>query len=69
MPITILLADDSEVVRRAVRQLLEQQSDLEVVGEATSFAELDQIADDLKPEIIVTDLYMPDLQSWVLHPA
>lgn len=67
MPITILLADDSEVVRCAVRQLLERQADLEVIGEATSFAELNQIADDLKPEIIVTDLYMPDLHS--LGPA
>ena len=42
MPITIVLADDSEVVRRGIRQLLEKQADLEVVGEAACFAELNR---------------------------
>ena len=60
MPIRVLLADDSDVVRRAIRGLLEPQSEFELVGEAADFAQTIQMANDLKPQVIVLDLHMPD---------
>src|ERR1700730_2918867 len=60
MPIRVLLGDDSDVVRRAIRGLLEPQSEFELVGEAADFAQTIQMANDLKPQVIVLDLHMPD---------
>jgi DNA-binding NarL/FixJ family response regulator len=56
----VLLSEDSEVVRRAVRSLLEQDSQIELVGEATNFAETIKMLNDLRPQIIVMDLHMRD---------
>ncbi len=63
MPIRIFLADDSEIVRRVIRQQLEQQPGFEIVGEAVDFAQTVRMVNDLKPEIIVMDLYMPEMES------
>lgn len=60
MPTKVLLADDSDVVRRAVRLLLEQDPEIELVGEATNFAETIQMLTDLRPQVIVMDLHMRD---------
>ena|SRR5579862_3614033 len=60
MPIKILLADDSEIIRRGIRQLLASQSEIEVVAETSNFAETIQLSNDLKPQVIVLDLHMPD---------
>lgn len=58
--IKVLLADDSEIVRRGIRQLLSAETEIEIVGEAASFAQTIQIVSDVKPEVIVLDLHMPD---------
>lgn len=63
MPITIPLADDSETMRRVIRRLLEKQPGFELVGEAGDFAQTAQMASELKPEVILMDLYMPNLAS------
>jgi DNA-binding NarL/FixJ family response regulator len=60
MPIKVLLADDSDVVRRAIRQLLEEDPDIELVGEAEDFAQMVEMTKDLKPQIILLDLHMKD---------
>src|ERR1700681_1730460 len=60
MPISVLLADDSEFVRRSIRRLLETHPEIELVGEAADFAQTIQIANELKPQFIVMDLHMPD---------
>jgi DNA-binding NarL/FixJ family response regulator len=60
MPIRVLLADDTEFMRRAISRLLETRPELEVVGEADDFAQTIQLANDLKPQVIVMDLHMPD---------
>jgi two-component system response regulator DevR len=60
IPIKILLADDSKVVRRGIRQLLSAQTEIAIVGEAASFAQTIQMASDLRPQVIVMDLHMPD---------
>jgi DNA-binding NarL/FixJ family response regulator len=64
MPIRVLLADDTEFVRRAIRRLLETCPELDVVGEAADFAETIRMANDLKPQVIVMDLHMPDETSF-----
>ncbi|MGB7496414.1 MAG: response regulator transcription factor [Candidatus Acidiferrum sp.] len=60
MPIKVLLADDSDIIRRAIRQLFEQHSEIELVGEATDFPQTVQMANDLKPQVVVMDLHMGD---------
>ena len=60
MPIKVLLADDTAVVRQAIRRLLETHGEVEVVGEAADFGQTIQMANDLKPQVIVMDLHMPD---------
>jgi CheY-like chemotaxis protein len=64
--IPILVADDSEVVRRGIRLLLAAQTEIAIVGEAANFAQLFQMAGDLDPRVIVMDLHMPDERS--IHP-
>lgn len=59
-PIKVLLADDSDVVRRAIRDLLDQYPEIELVGEAVSFAQAIQMANDLKPQLILMDVHMKD---------
>jgi two-component system response regulator NreC len=57
---TLLLADDSEVIRKAVKRLLEAEPTIELVGEATDFAETILKASELKPDVLLLDLHMPD---------
>lgn len=56
----MILADDSEIVRRGIRQLPSAEKETEIVGEAANFAQTTKIANDVKPEVIVRDLPMPD---------
>jgi len=58
MPITVLVADDAEIVRRAIRSLLMLYPAIQIVGEAGNFAQTIQMAKDLKPQVIVMDLHM-----------
>lgn len=62
--IRILLADDHEIVRRGVRNLLESQPGWRVVAEAANGVQAVERALELKPEIVVLDLGMPDLNGF-----
>ncbi len=53
MKITVLLADDHAVVRDGLRVLLQQSADIRVVGEAADGREAVQLAQELKPDVIV----------------
>jgi class 3 adenylate cyclase/DNA-binding NarL/FixJ family response regulator len=57
--ITVLLADDSVLVREGVRALLGLERDLRVVGTAADFEELLAAADASRPQVVVTDIRMP----------
>jgi len=57
--ITVLLADDSVIVREGLRALLGATDDLEVVGAAGDYDELIARAEELAPQAIVTDIRMP----------
>jgi DNA-binding NarL/FixJ family response regulator len=58
--IGLLLADDSDVIRRAVAQMLQAQTGVRIIGEARSFAEIFRMVADLKPTVVLMDLHMPD---------
>jgi two-component system, NarL family, response regulator NreC len=60
MCIGLLLADDSDVVRHAITQMLRSRPEVKVLGEARCFAEVFQKAVDLKPTVVLMDLHMPD---------
>ena len=60
MPITVLLAGDKELERQAIRRILETHAEIELVGEATNFPQATQMSNDLKPQVVIADLHMPD---------
>ncbi len=64
MSITVLLTDDNEMVRRVIRRLLEDAAEIQVIAEAASFAETIELANQLKPQVIVMDLHMRDEQAF-----
>jgi DNA-binding NarL/FixJ family response regulator len=62
-PISILIADDHEVVRNGLRSYLETQPGFEVVGEATSGEEAIALVSELIPDVVLMDLIMPGLDG------
>jgi len=56
----VFLLDDHEVVRRGVRELVESEADLTVVGEASSAAEALARVPALRPDVAVLDVRVPD---------
>ncbi|MDZ7832568.1 MAG: response regulator transcription factor [Desulfobacterales bacterium] len=61
--IKILLADDHKITRDGLRALLEQQSNMNVVGEAENGREAVRLAMDLAPDVVVMDISMPELNG------
>jgi DNA-binding NarL/FixJ family response regulator len=59
METRILLVDDHEVVRDALRILLERRADLSVVGEAADGAEACEVFEEVRPDVTVMDIWMP----------
>lgn len=63
MPIHLLLCDDHPVVRDGLAAILSTQTDFEVIGEASTGTEAVQKAIALKPDVILLDLEMPELDG------
>ncbi len=61
--ITVLLADDHSLVRRGFRRILEDDEQLQVIGEASNGVEAIRMAYELKPKVVVMDLSMPELDG------
>ena len=61
--VRILIADDHEVVRRGVRTLLESQPGWVVSGEAATGREATEKVTQLKPDVVILDISMPDLNG------
>jgi DNA-binding NarL/FixJ family response regulator len=62
--IRVLLADDSAVVRRPIRALLEKEPSIQFVGEAGSLAETIEMVGQLQPDLVILDMHMPDDQRF-----
>jgi two-component system response regulator DevR len=58
--IRVFLLDDHEIVRRGVRELLEAEADIEVVGEASTAAEALSRVPATRPDVAVLDVRLPD---------
>jgi two-component system response regulator NreC len=61
--IRVLLADDHQLMRSGVRLMLEREPDLSVAGEASDGREAVALAKTLKPEVVVMDIGMPNLNG------
>jgi DNA-binding NarL/FixJ family response regulator len=63
MPVRILIADDHAVVREGLRMILESMGGLIVVGEALDGRDAIEKAETLRPDVIVMDIAMPELNG------
>lgn len=63
MSTRLLLVDDHAVVRSGLRMLLENERDMEIIGEASSAHEAIEAAVRLKPNVILMDIGLPDLSG------
>jgi DNA-binding NarL/FixJ family response regulator len=61
--ITVLLAEDHQVVREGFRSLLEHENDIEVIGEAETGRQAVQLTRKLRPAVVVMDIAMPLLNG------
>lgn len=63
MSISVLLADDQELVRTGFRMILEAESDIEVVGEAVDGADAVEKANLMHPDVVLMDVRMPNVDG------
>ena len=61
--ITVLIIDDHQLVREGVRNFLQRQRDITVMGEAGSGQEGLRLASDLAPDVVLMDLVMPEMDG------
>jgi DNA-binding NarL/FixJ family response regulator len=62
-PVRILIADDHEIVRRGLRNLLETQANWEVAGEAITGRQAVEEARRLSPDLVIMDISMPEMNG------
>jgi len=63
MKINLLLVDDHQVVRTGLRMLLANEPDVNIVGEAGTAKEAMQSVDQLKPDVVLMDIGLPDMSG------
>jgi two-component system response regulator DegU len=59
----VVLADDHEVVRKGIRNLLRKAADIVVIGEASDGSEAIRLVNQLKPDVLLLDIEMPGLNG------
>ncbi|HEU4325761.1 MAG TPA: response regulator transcription factor [Roseiflexaceae bacterium] len=59
----LLLADDHRMFRQGLRELLERKTDYEIVGEASTGREVLELVPELRPDIVLLDLQMPEMDG------
>jgi DNA-binding NarL/FixJ family response regulator len=63
MCVRVFLADDAEVMRKAIRRLLSKRDDISVIGEAADIRETIQKTAELHPDLIILDVTMPEKEG------
>jgi DNA-binding NarL/FixJ family response regulator len=63
MTVSVLLADDQELVRSGLEMMIDSTDDLSVVGQAADGAEAARLAAELGPDVVVMDIRMPSLDG------
>ena len=63
VPVRVMVVDDHAVLRQSLRYMLESQPGIEVVGEASNGREAVDIAEKLRPDVILMDTIMPGLNG------
>ena len=63
MPIRVVIADDHEIFRDGFKAMLNRQNDVTVVGEASNGKELIDVVSKLKPQVVITDIKMPQMNG------
>jgi two-component system, NarL family, response regulator NreC len=66
VPITVVLADDHQIVREGLRALLKGVPDVRLIGEAADGHEALRLVEQLRPQVLVADLMMPGLPGFEL---
>jgi DNA-binding NarL/FixJ family response regulator len=60
---TVLLADDSYLIRREIKRVLENYPAVQLIGETDAYAETLRLARALLPDVVLLDMYMPGLKE------
>lgn len=63
MTTKIILADDHRIIREGIRNLLSQEQDFKVVGEASDGREVVRLNQELQPDVLIMDITMPNLNG------
>src|SRR5262245_69322 len=63
MALTLMLADDHQIVRQGLRAVLRTEPDFHLVGEAADGIEAVRLAERLRPDVLVLDLMLPGLNG------
>lgn len=64
MKLRVLIVDDEPLARERLRQLLESEADVEVVGEATNGVDAIEAAEAQNPDLMLLDIHMPELDGF-----
>ena len=61
--ITVVIADDHALLREAMRSVLDRQHDIEVIGEASDGEEAVRLVSQLRPDMVIMDIVMPNMNG------
>ena len=68
MCVRVLVADDADIIRRGIKQLLRDRDDITVIGEASNLPETIQKTAELLPDVVIMDLRMAARANGNLNP-